>query len=202
MSVADWLVEAEDDGPTMTVEEFLALPDDGVHRELIRGRVRVWGDQSVTVRNRFHATVESRIAHFLWAWIENRPKPSGQVVSGEAAFRLGGTRESAVGIDVAYVSAEMVAATPADQSIFRGPPVLAVEILSPSDRHGDILEKIELYLDAGVAVVWEVEPRLRTVRVHRPGREPMMFSASQDLACEDELPGFRVPTASLFGDRP
>jgi len=200
VSVAELPVEAEDDGPSMTVEEFLALPDDGVHRELIRGKVRVWGDKSVTVRNRFHATVESLIAHFLWAWIENRPKPSGQVVSGEAAFWLRGTRESAVGIDVAYVSAEMVAATPADRSIFQGPPVLAVEILSPSDKYKDFADKLALYLEAGVSVVWEVDPRLRVVRVHRPGPGPEMYNASQVLTSEPELPGFRVAVGSLFGE--
>ena len=37
---------------TMTAEEFLALPDDGIRARLIRGEVRP-EDRRMTVRNRF-----------------------------------------------------------------------------------------------------------------------------------------------------
>jgi hypothetical protein len=67
---------------TMTVEEFLALPGDGVHRELIEGEVRVvcqepWDDPNapvipvssekvaVTTRNRFHSRIEARFTQHL-----------------------------------------------------------------------------------------------------------------------------------------
>src|SRR4051812_33805777 len=43
-------------GTKMTVEEFLALPDNGVERALIRGELREYG--AVPYRNRFHARVE------------------------------------------------------------------------------------------------------------------------------------------------
>ena len=51
----------------MSVEEFLALPEDGVHRELIQGTVREERDILdglergilVTVRNRFHSRIEA-----------------------------------------------------------------------------------------------------------------------------------------------
>ena len=43
--------------PPMSLAEFLALPDDGIHRELIEGRV--W-EEGMTYRNRFHAVVEAR----------------------------------------------------------------------------------------------------------------------------------------------
>ena len=77
------------------------------------------------------------------------------------------------------------------------PPLLAVEVLSPSDMHEDVIEKIARYLEAGV-IVWEVDPDLRTIRVHRPGREPEMFNASQELSGEPYLQGFRVAVAKLF----
>ena len=105
--------------------------------------------------------------------------------------------DSLVGIDVAYVSADLVAATPPNALIWNGAPVLAVEILSPSETQGDIVEKVELYKGAGT-VVWEVDPGFRTVRVHRPGRVPETFNTSQDLVTEPELPGFRVPVAMIF----
>ncbi len=44
----------------MSTEELLALPDDGMERELIRGVLR---EREMSRRNRFHAATESRIVH-------------------------------------------------------------------------------------------------------------------------------------------
>ena len=88
----------------MTAEEFLALPEDGIHRELIRGVVRVFDEQQeggLTVRNRFHCKVEGRAVQHLNNWLEDSPKPHGEVLCGEAGFRLKGPEDSVVGIDVA-----------------------------------------------------------------------------------------------------
>ena len=176
---------------TMTVDEFLALPDDGTSRELIRGELKEYG---MTVRNRYHAASESRIAQMLANWNDGRPEPRGEVVSGEAGFRL---QDSVVGIDVALTTPEQ-AATEGIGRLFEGPPLLAVEILSPSDKHEDVVLKVETYFEAGTAVVWEVDPDRRTIVVRRPNREPVMFTHSTDLTCEPELPGFRVPLSRIF----
>ena len=80
-----------------------------------------------------------------------------------------------------------------------GPPLLAAEILSPSDTHEDVVEKLHLYLELGVAVVWILDPDLRTVTVHRRGADPQFFNAAQELTGDPELPGFRVRVADLFG---
>ena len=164
----------------MTTEELLALPEDGVDRELIRGQLR---EKPMTRRNRWHSRVEATIAQFLRNWLETLPEPRGQIVSGEAGFRLRRDPDSTVGIDVAYVSAE-VAAINADAVYFDGPPVLAVEILSPSDKQEEIDEKVELYLETGVAVIWIVNPRLKTVSVYRPGADPEMFNERHELTAE------------------
>jgi Uma2 family endonuclease len=80
-----------------------------------------------------------------------------------------------------------------------GPPILAVEILEPWDTHGDLVERIREYLDAGT-VVWEVDPRFETVRVHQPGQLAVSFNASQELSADPYLPGFRVAVAAIFED--
>lgn len=43
------------------------------------------------------------------------------------------------------------------------PPLLAVEIASPTQNVQDLIEKIEFLLDAGVQSCWLVQPPLRTV---------------------------------------
>ncbi|CAN5909078.1 Uma2 family endonuclease [soil metagenome] len=178
----------------MTAEELMALPDDGVRREIHRGELR---ETPMTRRNRKHSGVEANITKLLGNWLDQRPEPRGRIHSGEAGFRLRNDPETFVGIDVAYASAELVAATGGKQSFYDGPPALAVEILSPSDTHEEVIEKIALYLEVG-SVVWEVDPDIRRVTVHRPGHPPEMFNDTQELPGEPYLPGFRVPVARIF----
>jgi Uma2 family endonuclease len=132
----------------MTIEEFLKLPDDGVERELTRGELRERGSRETTRRNRRHGRAEATISLVLGAWLWQNPDRAGEIVSGETGFILGRDPATGVGIDVAYVSAEVAAKAP-ELPYFEGPPVLAVEILSPSDTQEDIDEKRSLYLESG-----------------------------------------------------
>lgn len=180
----------------VTTEEFLAMPDDGMDRELVRGVVR---EKPMTVRNRKHTRSNAGFTYVLQAWLARQPEPRGEVHVGEAGVRLFKDPDTTVGIDVAYFSPETVQATPEDARFMEGPPVLAVEILSPSDQQEEILEKVQDYLKAGVKLVWVAEPVFRTVMVYRPDAEPQSFNATQEISAEPHLPGFRAPVASLFG---
>src|SRR5947209_19345065 len=108
----------------MTTEEMLALPDDGIDRELIGGRLR---EKPMTMRNRRHSRIQARVTRLLDCWLDTQAEPLGEVVAGEAGFRLRRNPDTSVGIDVAYVSAETIANTPETSAFFEGPPVLAVE---------------------------------------------------------------------------
>ena len=188
------LAESPATSRSLTTEDLLNLPDDGVERDLIRGELREW---PMTRRNPMHSESESLVTYQLCRWLDAQPLPRGKVVGGEAGFRLRRDPETFVGIDVAYVSPEMAAIHDRKRKYFDGPPVLAVEILSPSDEHERIVEKVELYLEVGT-VVWVVDPDFRTVAVHRPGEAPEMFNDRQELDGEPYLPGFRVRVARLF----
>ena len=179
----------------LTVEDLLAMPDDDdVSRELIRGRLI---EEPMTRRSRPHSTVEARIAKLLGNWNDGRPAPRGEVPSGEASFKVRRDPDTLVGIDVAYAPPELVAATPTTLRYYDGPPALAVEILSPTDTHERIVEKVNLYLDAGV-VVWEVDPDFRRVTIHRPGSEPVTLNVTHELVAGPELPGFRAAVSQFF----
>ncbi len=45
-------------------------------------------------------------------------------------------------------------------------PDLAVEIVSPTDRYTDVTQKVIDYLQYGVRLVWVIDPKTRTIRVH------------------------------------
>ncbi len=179
----------------MTTDEFLKLPENGVDRELIHGEVR---ERPTTTRNAEHSRVNALIPYHLLAWLERQPAPRGIVYCGEARFRIRTNPDTTIGIDVAYISPEHAARTPRPSRFVDGPPVLAVEILSPTDQHEDIAEKVRLYLDAGVFLVWVVDTEFETVTVHRPDALPVLFNAAQEIDAEPHLPGFRVPVARFF----
>jgi Uma2 family endonuclease len=182
-----------------TTEELLALPDDGVERWLSRGRlIEKHPDPEnadMTKRNRFHSRA---VGFVLERWLEAQPEPRGQVVGGEAGFILRRNPDSTVGIDVAYVSAETVSVQTDGTTLFDGPPVLAVEILSPSNTHEEVRDKVQDYLSAGVALVWMIDTDFRTVTVYRPDAEPQLFNRTQTLSADPILPGFSCPVADLF----
>ncbi len=179
----------------MTVEEFLALPDDGVERMLIDGVVMELG---MSVRNWQHSTISVNVSSLLHLWLKQRPRPRGRVSGGDAGFRL--VSGSLVGVDVAYASPELAAATTESDSYFDGPPTLAVEILSPSDQQRNIIKKIAAYLEAGVEHVWIIEPVFRTVTVYQPNGPPRQFNVEDEITAEPHLPGFRVAVAAIFED--
>ena len=80
-------------------------------------------------------------------------------------------------------------------------PDLVVEVVSPTDRMGDVDEKVAVYLASGVSIVWVVLPRRRVVKVHR-AEEPGLareFGVEDTLDGGDVLPGFRLPVAEIFG---
>jgi Uma2 family endonuclease len=181
--------------PVMTAEEFFALPDDGIKRQLIRGvlKERPW-----TPRDRRHSRAQGKLAHVLGNWLAGLPEPRGEVLVGEAGFQLRHDPTTGVGIDLAYISPELSAATPEDAVYVDGVPVLAVEILSPSDTQEDVLDKVTEYLAVGVAQVWLVEPVFRTVTVYRAGAEPQLFNAAGELSGDPELSGLRIKVAEIF----
>ncbi len=179
----------------MTTEELLALQQEGIDRWLIRGQLR---ERLRVLHNRWHSRTMARLGSLLENWLERQPEPRGLVLGGEAGCRLRRDPDTTVGIDIVYVSAELAARQSDDMSLIDGVPVLVVEILSPNDTEAQINEKIDSYMQAGVALVWVIDPHDRTVRVYRPGEEPTLVNVRGELSGEPHLPGFRVPAAEIF----
>jgi Uma2 family endonuclease len=181
----------------MTTEELFDLPEtDEVDRELIDGEL--W-EEPMTKRTPGHSRIEAMLGHLLSAWNDQQPTPHGQVFSGECAFRIRRKPDTTVGIDVAYVSAELAARTAEDARWIDGVPVLAVEILSPSDTFYKVARKVRAYLNAGVALVWIIDPFLKVVYVHRPQAKPELLTEGAELLTEPHLRGLHIAVATLFG---
>src|SRR5262249_8032051 len=75
---------------------------------------------------------------------------------------------------------------------------LCVAVLSPSDTHRSVMEKVREYLNRGVRLIWMVDPGARAVTVYRSREQIRILEATGTLAGEDVLPGFRCAVAELF----
>lgn len=181
--------------PALTTADLFDLPDDGIDRVIIRGELR---ERPVTRRNRWHSRVMAKLVFFLENWLSRQSGQRGQIFTGEVGIRLRRNPDTTVGADIAYVSADVIAQTPADVPWIEGPPVLAVEIVSPSDKQEDIVEKVRLYLESGVSLVWIVDPDFQTVRIHCWEQPPVLVNSEEELTAEPHLPGFRVRVADIF----
>ena len=179
----------------MTVDELLALPDDGKERWLIGGEL--W-EREMTKRNRFRARLVVRVAYLLEEWCQKQPEPRGEVVGGEAGFILRRDPATTAGLDVAYVSSHTRSTQTNLTTMYDGPPVLAVEILSPNNTHEEVASKVRDYLACGVALVWVIDPDFGTVTVYQPGREPSLFNRTETISADPHLPGFSCPVAEFF----
>jgi Uma2 family endonuclease len=179
----------------MTAEELLALPDDGIDRELIGGELR---EYPTSTRGAPHCLAMTNLAYLLGGWLKQQPQPRGRLYTGDIRVRIRRNPDTFVGIDLAYISADLAAKAANDATFLEGIPVLTIEILSPSDTVENITEKTHAYLDAGVPLVWEVNPFSEVVAAYRPGGPPEHFNVTQDLTAEPHLPGFRVSVAEIF----
>lgn len=184
--------------PLMTAEEFLALPDDGIERDLIRGEIKERGP--VTKRNRNHAFTEATITRILGNWSQETQQGTFVVLSGEAGIVVSEDPPTTFGIDVVVLDRSVLEEQDAESPWVKGIPTLTVEILSPSDRCEDIHDKVTEYMRVGVPMVWVVDPALHTVTIHRSDRDPSMVNRSQQLTGDDVLPGFECAVADLFPD--
>ncbi len=103
--------------------------------------------------------------------------------------------------DVAFISWERMAnrRRPSDP-IPALTPDLAIEVLSVSNTLGEMARKRDEYFGAGVRLVWEIDPRARTVRIYTAIDQFRDLTAADTLTGDPVLPGFAVPLAKLFAE--
>src|SRR5207302_308329 len=84
-------------------------------------------------------------------------------------------------------------ATEPDEPIPELAPDLAVEVLSESNTRAEMDRKRQEYFRAGTRLVWEVDPRTRTVAVYNSADNPVTLRAADVLDGGSVVPGFSLP---------
>jgi Uma2 family endonuclease len=83
-------------------------------------------------------------------------------------------------------------------------PDLAVEVLSEGNTEAEMARKVREYFEAGVVLVWLIDPKKRTAQVFSTREKAVLVRAGQALDGGDVLPGFTLLLSDLLdrGRRP
>ena len=178
---------------TYTVADLDALSAEGHHYELIGGELR-----SMSPSGGPHGDATSRVSFYISGIVYS--DNLGMVFAAETGFFLQRDPDTVKAPDFAFVSDARLP-DPLPEGYVPVVPDLVVETRSPNDTVREVAEKVEEWLEAGVRLVWVVEPRKRTLTVHRPGQAPPSLGVNDTLSGEDVLPGLTVLIKNLFPPR-
>ena len=174
----------------MTAEDLMANPVPDKCTELVAGRLVVREPPGYR-----HGDVAARLLIAIGTYAKTHQL--GRVLAAESGFTLFRNPDTVRAPDVAFIRAERVPAKPMS-TYPEFAPDLAVEVLSPSDRPGKVLEKIGDWLDAGTRLVWSVDPQRRLARVYRPDGSEVLLMANDSLDGETVLPGLIIRISDML----
>ena len=179
----------------ITAEELMALPDDGFRYELINGEL-----EKMPPPGHPHGRIAMRLSVFLGQFILDHGL--GEAFATDTGFKLTSSPDTVLAPDFAFVTNEHFIEGSQTEGYWPGPPDLAVEVLSPSDRAGKVNKKIAQWFSFGTKQVWIVHLKHSTVTVYRSISDATTFSGSDYLEAQDLFPGFRISLDRIFGSAP
>jgi Uma2 family endonuclease len=171
-----------------TEDDLLRTPNDGRKYELVDGEIRV------SPTGARHGQVSVKLARRLDAHAETQRL--GHVFDSSTGFRLpaGNVRSP----DASFVARGRFEGEKVPMGFSPVPPDLAVEVLSPDDSPRYVLDKVGEYLQAGVRLVWVVDPEDRTATVYRSLTNVRTLRDEDELDGEDVVPGFRCRLSDIL----
>jgi len=192
------LGEADEVGMTvnaklMTWQELAQLPDDGVRYELVRGVLRTMPPPKFP-----HGRLARKIGRSLDHHVE--AMGLGEVYMNEIGYLLTTRPDTVRAPDVAFLSSERLAETGDVTDYFPGSPDLVVEVISPNDRYTEVNKKVAEWLEYGAKLVCVVDPRRRSVALHRSGQPVTILGVGDILTAEDVVPGWSLAVRDLFDE--
>jgi Uma2 family endonuclease len=174
----------------ITAEDLWKMPNDQ-RRELVRGELRMMAPSGFD-----HGAIIDNLHVLLSVYV--KAKKLGKVVGAETGFKLTRNPDTVRGADIAFIAAARLPAKGRPVGFWDGAPDLAVEVISPGDTLKEVEEKATDYLDAGARLVWVVNPRNRTITVHRADRNKLLLRESDTLEGGEVVPGFQCAVADVF----
>ncbi|MEL7087020.1 MAG: Uma2 family endonuclease [Planctomycetota bacterium] len=176
----------------MTAEELWERATNLGHCELIRGELN-----QMTPSGGTHSFVGMRLLRALDRFIQDRDL--GELTLAETGFRLETNPDTVRAPDIAFIAADRLAQAKTPKFIPIAPD-LAVEVNSPNDRAGEVVEKVRWWLTHGTRGVWVVDPKTSTITAYHPDGTARVFAVGQTLDGGEVLPGFTLDLEAFFSE--
>ena len=144
-----------------------------------------------------HGRLAAEIAGILRDFV--KPRRLGAIAGAETGFYIERNPATVRAPDVGFIRSDRLPSKKL-RSFFEGPPDLAVEILSPSDRASEVIAKVQDWLHAGCKVVWVVDPVTETIPVHESKDRIFELTKSDSLSGGEILPGFSLSVRDIFAE--
>lgn len=172
----------------LTLSEYLELPQDDSHCELIEGKA-----VPKMSPKRFHSRVTGAIFLLLNEWIEDRGE-----IGIEWGIVLKRKGEDWLPIpDLLYISYNRLPLDRFEDEACPIPPELVIEIISPGQSFGNLSGKATDYLQAGVNRVWLIDSQAKSITIFYPDAPPQ--TKREDDSLQDELlPELQLTVKQIF----
>jgi Uma2 family endonuclease len=175
----------------MTADELLKLPRGRFRYELVKGELITMSPSGSE-----HGAVVVNVTVLVGQHV--KANNLGIVFGAETGFKIADNPDTVLAPDVAFVRREHIPESGVPKKYWPGAPDLAVEVLSPGDTAREVEEKVGRWLAAGARLVWTVNPRRKSVTVHRAPKDAFTLSENDELDGEEVVPGFRCRVSEIF----
>ena len=175
----------------LTLEEFLALPEGDVTYEFVNGEAIPKYDREMSHKF-FHSSTTGALFILLSAWAQEK----GRVVI-DWAVKLTRNQQDWLPVpDLTYVSYNLLQQDWLQDEACPVSPELVIEIISPGQTFGEMIEKAVDYIKAGVSHVWVVDTKAKTITIFAPHQVPTTYRDNQLIS--DVLPGLETTPNQVF----
>ena len=175
----------------MTADELLKLPRGRFRYELVEGELI-----TMSPAGSEHGAIVVNLTVLIASHV--RANNLGIVFGAETGFKIAENPDTVLAPDVAFISRERIPENGIPKKYWPGAPDLAIEVLPPGDAAREVEVKVGRWLAAGTHLVWTVNPKRRSVTVHRSPKDSDTLSETDELDGEEIVPGFRCPVSEIF----
>lgn len=173
---------------SLTLDEFLSSPLANENYEFFDGELI----QKMSPK-RSHSRVTLKLSRLLDDWSENKGE-----VGIEWAVRLKRDGKDWCPLpDLLYVSFEKLGNIILEDDACPIPPDLVIEVISQGQSFGDLSEKAEAYLKAGVDRVWLIDTQVQKITIFYPDSPPETKQGNDSLE-DDILPDLSLTPHYIF----
>lgn len=172
--------------PPLTLEQFrrrYANREDGHKYEFVKGKVIKWESNMNAKQTHIVKNISRRFT-------KTAAYQSGAELLSEIDQMTGPDQQRRP--DMSFWPAEKIAAS--DEAI----SPFVIEIISPTDKIEDVEDKLQEYFLAGVQVVWQILPRMQSVKVYTSLTEVTICTGERICSAAPVLPDFQMSAADVF----